>query len=353
MARKGFLSWVGFSGESAPQVNSGGEVSTSAAIERIRELENQIADLRARKDITSLTREEFEILATETAMNLVKTAQNREKSASNQAAKILSESSRIAQEATANAESKAKTILATAESRGRKYLEAAQSESEEIKNQATQMAKSLSDAAQKEVAALKIKTHDEIESLIASKKREAAALTSSAKQEAENLVAEAISNVADYRNWLISAVAESERLYKIQTQSLAAAQQAIEQSKQRLSHAFEKLTSLTDEVAKNLSDEDVPVVKEFTRSQAAEKTKEIATRTAPKKREPSQKTAGKTTAKKQLRGALLPKVLPQRGAQSNLQKRALESKCRQANLLHQSKDQIFNDISNLLMACAR
>jgi hypothetical protein len=94
MAQKGFLSWVGFKGESANVSNAANESTpTVGGLERIRELESQLADLRSRKDITSLTREEFEILATETAMNLVRTAQQREKSASSQAAKLLAESS--------------------------------------------------------------------------------------------------------------------------------------------------------------------------------------------------------------------------------------------------------------------
>ena len=324
MARKGFLSWVGFSGESAPTTSAPGDVPTTGALERIRELESQLADLRSRKDITSLTREEFEILATETAMNLVKTAQGREKSASAHAAKILSESSRIAQEATASAEAKAKTILATAESRGRKYLEAAQSESQEMKNQAELRAKSIADAAAREVAALKSQTHSEIESMLATKKREAAAITSSAKHEADELVAEATASVADYRNWLISAVSESERLYKIQTQSLSAAQQAIEQSRQRLSHAFEKLASLTNEVEENLDENSAPLVKEFTRARAKENspanesspaakktvkkapakkaaTKKPVAKKSSAKKAPAKKAAKKSVAKKSTR----------------------------------------------------
>jgi hypothetical protein len=296
MARKGFLSWVGFSGESAPTTGAPGDVPTTGALERIRELESQLADLRSRKDITSLTREEFEILATETAMNLVKTAQSREKSASAHAAKILSESSHIAQEATASAEAKAKTILATAESRGRKYLEAAQSESQEMKNQAELRAKSIADAAAREVAALKSQTQSDIESMLATKKREAAAITSSAKHEAEELVAEATASVADYRNWLISAVSESERLYKIQTQSLSAAQQAIEQSRQRLSHAFEKLASLTNEVEENLDENNAPLVKEFTRARA--KDNSLVSESSPVVKKTVKKAPAKKTATK-------------------------------------------------------
>jgi len=59
--KKSFLNWVGFSGE---------ETATPGSVDRIRELEQQLADLRSRRDITSLSKEEFEILATETAMSM-------------------------------------------------------------------------------------------------------------------------------------------------------------------------------------------------------------------------------------------------------------------------------------------
>ena len=64
-----FLNWVGFK-ES--------ETSAQNSVERIRELESQLSDLRSRRDITSLSKEEFEILATETAMVMIKSAQARE-----------------------------------------------------------------------------------------------------------------------------------------------------------------------------------------------------------------------------------------------------------------------------------
>ena len=71
MAEKKFRSWVGFREEEdrAPIANP---------VDRIRELESQLADLRSRRDITGLSREEFEILATETAMSMIKSAQARE-----------------------------------------------------------------------------------------------------------------------------------------------------------------------------------------------------------------------------------------------------------------------------------
>ena len=62
MAKNGFRSWVGFKEVATP-------IPTENAVERIRQLEAQLADLRSRRDITSLSKEEFEILAGETAMS--------------------------------------------------------------------------------------------------------------------------------------------------------------------------------------------------------------------------------------------------------------------------------------------
>jgi hypothetical protein len=315
MAQKGFLSWVGFKSESAQPHEVASSVTpihamtssatpTHNALDRIRELEAQVADLRARKDITSLTREEFEILATETAMNLVKTAQQREKSASSTAAKLLSESSTAANEAIVSAESKAKAILAAAEARGRKYLATAESEGNEFKSSAQRAAQALSEAAKREVEMLRKTTAAEVEALLSAKKREAQNITSTAKSEADALIEEAKSNIADYRDWLVSAVAESERLYKIQTQSLAAAQQAIDQSKQRLAHAFEKLAAHIDDVQENLDGENTPTSKEFARSSSSKSPdsaegKNSTVQPSPvAKQKPVKKTAKKTPAKR-------------------------------------------------------
>jgi hypothetical protein len=301
MAKKGFLSWVGFSGDQPASADqSAAPSATTGALDRIRELESQLADLRSRKDITSLTREEFEILATETAMNLVKTAQQRERVASSQAAKLLADSSRIAQEATAGAEAKAKSILSTAESRGRKYLEAAESESNEKKTAAERAARSLTEAAKREAETLRATTASEIESMLAAKKREAGAITAAAKHEAEGLIAEATSNIGEYRTWLTSAVAESERLYKIQTQSLSAAQQAIEQSRQRLAHAFDRLAALDTDIESNVDSENKPVTKVFTRAAAIKNSEEVPAekKTTPKKVVSKKAAVKKVAAKK-------------------------------------------------------
>ena len=55
MAERKFRSWVGFKEETVA-------APTENAVERIRQLETQLADLRSRRDITSLSKEEFEEL---------------------------------------------------------------------------------------------------------------------------------------------------------------------------------------------------------------------------------------------------------------------------------------------------
>ena len=99
--KKSFLNWVGFSGE---------ETATPGSVDRIRELEQQLADLRSRRDITSLSKEEFEILATETAMSMIKSAQLREARAQAASDRLVNETSRAAKDALESAQNKAAMV---------------------------------------------------------------------------------------------------------------------------------------------------------------------------------------------------------------------------------------------------
>ena len=280
MAENRFRSWVGFKGEVET-------VPTENAVERIRQLESQLADLRSRRDITTLSKEEFEILATETAMSLIKTAQQRESRAIASAERNVAEAVRIAKEKLDGSEAKAKSILSGAESRGRKYIEAAEVEANELKDEAIRKA----------------------ESLLTQSKRESAALASAAKQQAEQIITAASSEVGNFRTWLTSAISESERLYRIQTQSLSAAERAISETRARLQTAFERLASLQSDIDSNLDDQNRPVKRSFSISAEEKLTSEeapirkaarkSATRSAKKvSKKPQKKSAKKITSKK-------------------------------------------------------
>ena len=223
--KSSFLNWVGFKGE---------ELNQPSSVDRIRELESQLADLRSRRDINGLSTEEFEILATETAMAMIKSAQARESKAHATASRLVAETNRITKEEIEAADSKARAILSGAETRGRKYIQSAE------------------DAAGQMVA----EAEAEAEALVDSKRREVASLTTAARREGERIISDATSEVSNYRQWLTGVISEAERLYKIQTQSLDAAQNAIHQSRARLESAFTRLAELQKSVIENLNSDD-------------------------------------------------------------------------------------------------
>jgi hypothetical protein len=236
MAEKNFLSWVGFKDEDENK-----PAPTQNALDRIRELENQLNDLRSRRDITGLSREEFEILATETAMTMIKSAQQREAKANSAAQRIINETTRSTKEKLEAAENKAKSILSSAESRGRKYIS----------------------AAEDDAADLILTAEGEADVLLNQSAKEAAQLTGAAKRDAQKLISDAAKNIVDYRSWLSSAISEAERLHRAQNASLNAAEHAIAESRQKLKFAFDRLSQLQSDINANLDIESKPTGKVF------------------------------------------------------------------------------------------
>lgn len=263
MAKKsGFFNWVGYKEENEPSLSS---------VERIRELEAQLADLRSRRDIRSLSKEEFEILATETAVSMIKSAQIREAKAQAASDRLVNETQRQAKEAIEAAQDKAQSILSGAEARGRKYLKAAEDEAAEKLEQA-------------ELSA---------EELLDQRKREAAALVGAARREGEQIVSGATRDVLEYRQWLNGVMEEAGRLYKIQTQSLDAAQEAIQASRSRLESAYGRLSELRNHVLENIKEDGRLISNEPLRVKSERTKTAIA---APKKKSTAAKK--KTASKK-------------------------------------------------------
>jgi cell division septum initiation protein DivIVA len=230
MAEKNFRNWVGFREETDRE-------PIANPVDRIRDLESQLADLRSRRDITGLSREEFEILATETAMAMIKSAQAREAKALSTADRVIAESSRTAKDVLEGAENKARSVLAGAETRGRKYISVAELEAAELVREASRQASAVADAKVREADAI-----------VDGKRRESAALAIAARREAERVIGEASENVNEYRAWLAEIITDTERLYRSQNQALSAAESAIAQSRDRLDSAFARLSKMSDVV---------------------------------------------------------------------------------------------------------
>ncbi len=275
--KKSFLNWVGFTEEESSSLPS--------SVDRIRELEAQIADLKSRRDITGLTKEEFEILATETAMSMIKSAQARESKAQVAATRLVAETTRATKEELEAADAKARTILSGAETRGRKYIQAAESEAEE------KIALAESDA----------------EALMESKKREISTLATAARREGERIITEATTEVSGYRQWLSGVISEAERLYRIQKQSLDAAESAIQQSRNRLDGAFARLEELQKNVLDNLNADDtlinpgpLKIASQRTRPalDAPKKTTKKVAKKSPAKKASVKKSTVKKSAKR-------------------------------------------------------
>ena len=259
-----FLNWVGF---------KEGETSTQNSVDRIRELEAQLADLRSRRDITSLSKEEFEILATETAMTMIKSAQAREQKAFSSSERLVSEASKTARETLEAAENKARALLSGAEARGRKYISTAESEATEILSRATADAEALFDE----------------------KRREVTALALAARREGERIISEAQDEVIAYRQWLSQVMSEAERLNRIQTQSLTAAETAIAQGRASLETAFARLNDLQKKVSENLTS-DGGLLPQVPKTVVSQRTKPALD--APKKKSVPRKSAKKSPAKR-------------------------------------------------------
>ena len=254
-----FLNWVGF---------KEAETSTQNSVERIRELEAQLSDLRSRRDITSLSKEEFEILATETAMTMIKSAQAREQKAFSSSERLVSEASKSAREALESAETKARALLSGAEARGRKYISVAESEAQDIISQA----------------------NADAQALIEEKRREVTSLALAARREGERIISEARNEVIEYRQWLSQVISEAERLHRIQTQSLHTAETAIAQGRTSIETAFSRLNDLQNKVSENLNS-DGGLLPQLPK-------KVVSQRTKPALEAPQNKSAPKKSVKK-------------------------------------------------------
>ena len=206
-------------------------------------------------------------------MSMIKSAQLREARAQAASDRLVNETSRAAKDALEAAQNKAASMLSGAEARGRKYIQAAEAEADE-------MIANAEDAAERAME---------------DKKREVAALAQAARREGERIISGATSEVSNYRQWLSGVISEAERLYRIQTQSLDAAENSIQQSRTRLEVAFNRLAQLQKSVLDNLNPDDTiinrgPIRVESQRTKAAlnapkpKSTKKVAKKSSAKRK---------------------------------------------------------------------
>jgi len=202
--RSGLKSWLGYRPEqqddAAPDLGA-----------RIRELESELAALRAKRDFTELSEAEIETLAGETAVTILKAAHSREAAAKATGERIVAQ---------ANAEAAALTA-------------AAQKQAAETKS-----------SAEKIAAALVSNANQDAETLVRNATNESNALRNAAQEE-----------VRRHKAWLAANVKEALKLQNIQTQALATVMKNIETWQANVNNAVGQLAahqqSLNAEVAKD------------------------------------------------------------------------------------------------------
>jgi vacuolar-type H+-ATPase subunit H len=108
-----------------------------------------------------------------------------------------------------------------------------------------------------------VSLESEADELLNQSAKDASQITSAAKRDAQKLITDAARNIVDYRSWLSSAISEAERLHRAQNSSLNAAEQAIQESRQKLRLAFDRLSQLQADINANLDGESKPTGKVF------------------------------------------------------------------------------------------
>jgi hypothetical protein len=144
--RSGLKSWLGYRPESE---NGSAPVPDFAG--RIHELESEIATLRATRDLSELSEAEVEMLASETAVTILKAAHAREASAKATAERIVAQANSEAAALTSATQKQAVNTINTAEKNAASILAKAMQESEMLVRNATSEANALRTAAQEEV----------------------------------------------------------------------------------------------------------------------------------------------------------------------------------------------------------
>jgi vacuolar-type H+-ATPase subunit H len=177
--RTGLKSWLGYRPE-----NQDGASGAPDLTGRIHELESEIATLRAKPELADLSEAEVEMMASETAVTILKAAHAREALAAETGARILAQ---------ANSDAAALTT-------------AAQKQSFETIN-----------SAEKNAASIVDKAMQDAETLVRNATNEANALRAAAQEE-----------VRKYKSWLVANVKETLKLQASQEQALASATKNIE-----------------------------------------------------------------------------------------------------------------------------
>ncbi|MEY3408083.1 MAG: hypothetical protein RL038_1144 [Actinomycetota bacterium] len=230
------LDWIGLKKDEVVPASS----SAEELIERIKQLQQENAELRARKDLQDLDPAEIEALAAETAVAILKTVHVREaeaKAAANElletsskkataaltsaekrlsdatvtADKAIADAQKAAQSTIDSAEKKAASLVAEAEAAAKQIRATLDAEGQQIRTEAQQWANQTRAAADAEIAKLKSDAQQWADAVRAAAENQAARIRAditTAMAEAR----EAQKSIADAHDKLLKAADKQYRL---------------------------------------------------------------------------------------------------------------------------------------------
>ena len=215
-----------------------------------RQLIAELNELRKRKDLSALSTDEIEILASSTAAAMIAAAHKRQAEATAAVEQAVAEAKRRAAEVLKESEAKLASATATMD----RAASEAQRQGLAIITSAQEQAKKIVAAAEAETASMK----SELQSRLADVAGERDRLLSAAKQEADELRAKAAAAAAEHEAWLRKQIDSASRIQQGVAERLDSVAHALSAHKETVAASLAALLGLTAASQKSATETTTP-----------------------------------------------------------------------------------------------
>lgn len=207
----------------------------------VKQLMAELSELRKRKELSSLTADEIEILASTTAAAMIAAAHKRQAEASAAVEQAVAEAKRRATQVLAEAEAK----LAAAETALQSAAGEAQRQAQAVLSSAQQQAKHIVEAAQAETIAMRTELQTRLADVAGERER----LLAAAKREADDLRAKAQAAAAEHAEWLRKQIDSATRIQQGVSERLESVAAALSAHRETVTTSLTALLGLTAQPA--------------------------------------------------------------------------------------------------------
>jgi hypothetical protein len=268
-SKRRVLDWIGVKKEEAIPANATGE----ELVAKIKELKQEIGELRARKDFQELSAEELESLAAQTAVAILQTVHAREaeaktsanaliEAATKQANSTVAAAEKKLSEATANAD---KAVLAAQKS-ANDAIDAANKKAQNLVAEAEIVAKQTRATLDAEGQQIRSEAQQWANKIKAEAEKAAASVKQEAQQWADSTRSAAENQAAKIRQDIAAALTDAREAHKAVADSQDRLMKSVEKQYRLAITAVEELDSHANEVKQ--ADKPKPAAKS-TRAESA------------------------------------------------------------------------------------